>query len=60
MALSMTKPGYNEQSSYVDVCERHGKNLMISKEYVSPVKWYFTVFLVPFLVARVIQALLPP
>lgn len=55
----MTKPEYNEQYSYVDVCERHGKNLMISKEHVSPVKWYFTAFLVPFLVARVVLALLP-
>ena len=56
----MTKPEYNEQYSYVDVCERHGKNFMISKEHVSPVKWYFTVFLVPFLVARVVLALPPP
>ena len=57
----MTKPEYNEQYSYVSyVCERYGKNFMISKEHVSPVKWYFTVFLVPFLVARVVLALLPP
>ena len=31
----MTKPEYNEQYSYVDVCERYGKNLMISKERVA-------------------------